>query len=198
MHDMPRLAPMDLFTSTTTADVGSSPEALVRQVQVLTDQSAIRDLGALYVMAVDDHDLERVVACFAPKGSFTRAGNTVTGSEDLRAFYIKMMDRYITTLHTQHSHVIQVDGDSATGLVTGHAELSLEGVLMMAAYRYEDVYTRTDRRWVFEERSLRFMYVVPVQDLPIAFTGDKRIRWPETPFAAADFPETLPTWNSYR
>jgi hypothetical protein len=42
------------------------------------------------------------------------------------------------------------------------------------------------------------MYVVPFQDMPSAFSGRMRIRWPELPYAEADFPESLPTWTSYR
>jgi hypothetical protein len=108
------------------------------------------------------------------------------------------MDRYVTTLHTPHSHVIAMnDRDSATGLTTGHAELSFEGTLMMAAYRYDDTYSRVDGRWMFQSRSLNFMYIVPVQDMSSAFAGRLRIRWPQLPYAEADFPEKLPTWTSY-
>jgi hypothetical protein len=32
------------------------------------------------------------------------------------------------------------------------------------------------------------MYVVPFQDMPSAFSGRMRIRWPESPYAEADFP----------
>jgi uncharacterized protein (TIGR02246 family) len=190
---------MDLVAATTTIDLAKHPEATAAALQGLVDEVAIRNLAALYAMAVDDHDIERVVECFAADGAFTRAGSTVRGRPDLRAFFVKMMDRYVTTLHTPHSHVIAMDGaDSATGLTTGHAELSFQGTLMMAAYRYDDDYSRVGGRWVFQTRALKFMYVVPFQDMPSAFSGRMRIRWPESPYAEADFPESLPTWTSYR
>jgi uncharacterized protein (TIGR02246 family) len=190
---------MDLAAATTTIDLSKHPEAAAAALQGLIDEVAIRNLAALYAMAVDDHDIERVVECFAADGAFTRAGSTVRGRPDLRAFFVKMMDRYVTTLHTPHSHVIAMDGaDSATGLTTGHAELSFQGTLMMAAYRYDDDYSRVGGRWVFQTRALKFMYVVPFQDMPSAFSGRMRIRWPELPYAEADFPESLPTWTSYR
>jgi uncharacterized protein (TIGR02246 family) len=187
------------FNRATTSPTIDGPDSLTSHVQGLLDKEAIRNLIALYAMAVDDHDIERVLGCFATDGSFSRAGNTVTGHEDLRAFFVTMMDRYVTTLHTPHSHVITIDDSAvATGLSTGHAELSLEGTLMMAAYRYDDDYAKADNRWTFRSRSLRFMYVVPIQDMPNAFRGStKRVRWPEAAYAEADFPETLATWSSY-
>jgi uncharacterized protein (TIGR02246 family) len=190
---------MDLVPATTTIDLAKHPEAAAGVLQGLADEVAIRNLAALYAMAIDDHDIERVVDCFADDGTFTRAGNTERGKRDLRAFFVKMMDRYITTLHTPHSHLVATNGtDSATGLMTGHAELSFEGTLMMAAYRYDDTYSRVDGRWVFQTRALKFMYVVPFQDMSSAFADRMRIRWPQLPYAEADFPESLATWTSYR
>jgi uncharacterized protein (TIGR02246 family) len=189
---------VDLVRATTTIDLSNDPDALKSVVQLLANEVAIRNLTALYAMAVDDHDIERVLSCFADDGAFTRAGKTVRGKTDLRTFFVTMMDRYITTLHTPHSHVIAPDGlDQAKGVTTGHAELSLEGTLMMAAYRYTDVYSRLDNRWTFQSRDLQFMYVLPFQDMASAFVNTSRIRWPQLPYAEADFPETLPTWTTF-
>ena len=187
---------MDVERQTRRPDL-SSPDALAAHVRVLSDRIAIGDLAALYAMAVDDHDIEGVLTCFAPHGSFTRAGVTSRGTQELRAFYVSMMDRYRTMLHTIHSHVVAVDGDRATGLLTGHAELGFEGTLMMTAYRYDDDYVCQDGRWVFADRRLRSMYVVPVDAMASSFADTDRIRWPGTDPRAADFPESAPTWATY-
>jgi uncharacterized protein (TIGR02246 family) len=188
---------VDIARQITTPDL-DTPEAIAEQVRVLTAQSAIRDLAALYSMAVDDHDIEGVLTCFAKDGSFKRAGIPNKGHEALRAFYISMMDRYVTTLHTPHTHTIAVNGETASGILTGHAELSLQGTLMMTAYRYIDEYVRESGRWVFASRELQSMYVVPFEAMGSSFRDEIRIRWPQTTYQAAAFPETLPTWNSYK
>jgi hypothetical protein len=187
---------LDLATSTTLA---GSPEELARQVRALADKDAIRALGALYSVAVDDHDLATVVRCFAPGGSFSRAGTTYAGHAELHPFYASMMDRYVTTLHIPNSHVIEVDTDAgtATGLLTGQAELALGNRLLMAAYRYDDTYVRLEGRWVFQARELRFMYNVPFEQMPTSFSDSKRIRPPEGPHTDGDYPESLPTWTTY-
>ncbi len=191
---------MDLAvaTSTTLAD---SPEELARQVRTLADREAIRALNALYSVAVDDHDLATVVRCFAADGTFTRAGTVYAGHDELRPFYASMMDRYVTTLHVPHSHVIEVDtlAGTGTGLATGHGELALEGRLLMTAFRYDDSYRRLDDgRWVFAARDLRSMYVMPIEEMPHGFADSRRVRMPGAEPAEAAFPETLPTWTTYR
>ena len=193
---------MDLDTATTTTLAGSQEE-LARQVRTLADTEAIRALNALYSAAVDDHDLATVVRCFATDGTFTRAGTVYAGHDELRPFYASMMDRYVTTLHVPHSHVVQVDtrAGTATGLATGHGELALGERLLMTAFRYDDSYVRLDDeggRWVFAARDLMSMYVVPFEEMGTSFADSRRIRMPGTEPAAAAFPETLPTWTTYR
>src|SRR3954469_2055124 len=191
--------PMDLAGSTTTTLATSLEEACL-QLRELADKAALVNLSVLYSMAVDDHDLDTVVACFAPDGTFTRLGTTVRGHDDLRTFYASMMDRYVTTLHTPESHVavVDVDAGTATGVVNGHGELALGDKLLLAAYRYDDRYVRLDDRWVFAARSIRFMYNVPADELATSFSDARRLRVPGTPVAEGDYPETLPTWSPPR
>lgn len=193
---------MDLDTATTTT-LADDQETLARQVRSLADTEAIRALNALYSVAVDDHDLASVVRCFAADGSFTRAGTVYTGHDELRPFYASMMDRYVTTLHVPHSHVIEVDTEAGTGsgLATGHGELALGDRLLVTAFRYDDRYVRLDDeggRWVFAARDLRSMYVVPFEEMGSSFADSRRIRMPGAEPAEAAFPETLPTWSTYR
>lgn len=196
---LPKGRTVDLDRATSTRLAGS-PDELALALRTLADKDAVRALGALYSIAVDDHDLATVVRCFAPDGTFTRAGTTYAGHDVLRDFYAGMMDRYVTTLHIPNSHVIEVDTEAgtATGLLTGQAELALDGRLLMATYRYTDAYVRLDDRWVFAARELNFMYNVPVEQMPTSFAGSDRIRLPGAPYAEADYPETLPTWTTYR
>ncbi|WP_230486752.1 nuclear transport factor 2 family protein [Nocardioides anomalus] len=191
---------MDLDLATTTT-LATSPEELARQVRRLADTEAVRALNALYSVAVDDHDLATVVRCFAADGTFTRAGVTYRGHDELRPFYASMMDRYVTTLHVSHSHVLDLDthAGSGTGLATGHGELALEGRLLMTAFRYDDRYVRLeDGRWVFAARDLRSMYVMPIEEMPHGFADSRRVRMPGAEPAQAAIPETLPTWTTYR
>ncbi|MFD5812290.1 MULTISPECIES: nuclear transport factor 2 family protein [Rhodococcus] len=179
----------------------SSPRALedlVRRLTRLEDRARIQDLVAAYAIAVDDHDLETLLSLFTEDGEFERAGSIARGREEIREFYVAAMDRYSLTLHSPQSDQISVDGDRARGLLTGRAELALDGTLMMAAYRYSDEYARVDGRWLFRRRDLRFMYAVPFERMNAGLCTTERIQWPGTPHRRADFPESLPTWSTYR
>lgn len=185
---------------TTATSLATSPEQAYEQIRGLADRMALVDLSTIYSMAVDDHDLDTVVNCFAPDGSFTRLGSEVTGHADLRVFYRAMMDRYITTLHTPETHIARVDvaAGTAVGVVNGHAELALGAHLLIAAYRYDDRYVRLADRWVFATRSIRFMYNMPIEQLGHGFSDARRLRVPDSPISEAEYPESLPTWSTYK
>jgi SnoaL-like domain len=160
-------------------------------IDQLLARQAIGDLAVRYSMAVDDHDLETVLACFAPDGAFVRRGVEVSG-DGLRPFYQRMMVRYGLTVHTVHGHLVTVDGATASGVQAGAAELFYAGTMMRAAYRYQDRYACRDGRWLFARRELGFAYVLPAGE-PFP-AGVDRIRWPDADPEPADYPETLPTW----
>src|SRR3954463_365642 len=172
---------MDLLSAATTTTLPDSPEEAYRQVRELADKGALVNLSVLYSMAVDDHDLDTVVACFAPDGTFTRLGTTVRGHEELRTFYASMMDRYVTTLHTPESHVavVDVDAGTATGVVNGHGELALGDQLRLAPSRCDARYVRLGGPWVFASRTIRFMYNVPFEQMPTSFADRRRMRVPD-------------------
>ena len=175
------------------------PAALARAVRALTDQQAVRDLGVLYARAVDDHDIDSLVAMFTDDGVFERRGVAATGAAEIRAAYVASFDTYRTMLHTPHPGVVQLHGDgTASGWSHGHAELATRSTLVLASYRYEDDYRCIDGRWLFARRSITFMYAVPADELAGSFGGVERMRWPHTAPEPADYPETSPTWDTYR
>jgi hypothetical protein len=94
---------------------------------------------------------------------------------------------------------VQLHGDgTASGWSHGHAELATRSTLVMASYRYEDDLRCVDGRWMFAKRSITFMYAVPAGEMATSFGGVERIRWPRATPEAGDYPETSPTWNTYR
>lgn len=173
--------------------------AVARAVRDQADLQAIRDLGVLYARAVDDHDIETLVAMFTLDGVFERRGAAATGREEIRAAYVASFDTYRTMLHTPHPGVVQLHGDGTASCWShGHAELATSSTLVVASYRYEDDYRCVEGRWLFARRSITFMYAVPADQLAGSFGNAERIRWPRTTPEVADYPETAPTWDTYR
>ena len=173
--------------------------AVAAAVRAQADLQAIRDLGVLYARAVDDHDIDSVVAMYTADGVFERRGVTATGAEEIRAAYVASFDTYRTMLHTPHPGVVRLHGDgTASGWSHGHAELATRRTLVLASFRYEDDYRCLDDRWLFARRSISFMYAVPADRMASGFGSIERMRWPGTEPEAADYPESSPTWDTYR
>jgi uncharacterized protein (TIGR02246 family) len=184
---------------TTVAPPDGDPAALAAAVRAQADRQAIADLGVLYARAVDDHDVDSVVAMYTADGVFERRGVAATGREAIRAAYVASFDTYTTMLHTPHPGVVRLHGDgTASGWSHGHAELATRSTLVLASFRYEDDYRCADGRWRFARRSITFMYAVPADQLATSFGSVERMRWPRTAPEAADYPETSPTWGTYR
>ncbi|WP_016691768.1 nuclear transport factor 2 family protein [Rhodococcus rhodochrous] len=163
-------------------------DTLTHRLARLEDRARIQDLIAAYAIAVDDRDLDALVSMFTEGGEFVRSGVTSRGRDAIRAFYRGAMDRYVLTLHQPLSDLISLDGDHARGLLTGRAELALDGTLVLASYRYADEYVRRGEGWLFARRDLRFHYAVPVDELNDGICADERIRWPGTSPRLGDLP----------
>jgi uncharacterized protein (TIGR02246 family) len=148
-------------------------------VQFLLDRAAIRDLVTLYAVARDDHDIESLLRCFAPDGTFVHDGQPVTGHKNLREYYLGNMRRNRFSLHIPNSHVLRVESPTtATGIVTGHGEFAHPDTLVMCAYRYRDDYVKLRGRWVFAKRDHDFVYSVPIGEMAGLGREELRIRWP--------------------
>jgi hypothetical protein len=98
--------------------------------------------------------------------------------------------------HVTHDHLIDLDGDGASGLVSAHAEVWRQGEAQLAALRYQDSYRRgADGVWRFAERVLSFLYYVPVTAYAELLGQQNRNLASGQP-RPADYPETLPGWQA--
>jgi len=77
--------------------------------------------------------------------------------------------------------------------MTSHAEFAGHETLMLTAFRNRDTYLNTCGAWLFARRCLTFMCVPSVESTGASFRRTRRIRWPE-----ADYPDSAPTWATYR
>jgi hypothetical protein len=152
------------------------------QLARIATELEIKDLAIRYSAAVDDGDLAIVVDSFTRSGSFERAGQVVTGHEDLRTFFAAMADRYVLTRHLVEMHTIDPphERERASGTVHGSAELVMGDTLFRAAYRYHDLYALEADRWRFASRQLRFIYYLPAAELDDAISSPDRVRIPGT------------------
>lgn len=135
-------------------------ESLSATVRALADKEAIRDLTARYADSVWRQDPEAAVELFAEDGVMDVGNGTVLeGHAALRDGYRSML-----TIDLQpfvHGHVIELDGDHATGRCYLDLRGTVDGKSMTGAGFYEDTYVRMREGWKFQARKLVMRYFSP-------------------------------------
>lgn len=175
---------------------------LAARIDRLEAESAIRGLASRYCISIDDHDLVTVAGLFCADARVRSLDGVMdaTGRDAIVTLYEGRFEVLGPSNHVSHDHIIDFDNadpDSATGLVSAHAELWRNDQMMVTALRYDDRYRREDGVWRFAERVLSFLYYVPVADYPAVLGMRDRMRAYAAP-QQADYPEKIPGWRDYR
>ncbi|MBI4515451.1 MAG: nuclear transport factor 2 family protein [Deltaproteobacteria bacterium] len=138
----------------------ASAEDIVRR---LADKEAIRDLVHRYAHCVWRKDVDGAVALFTADGEMdTGERPAIRGRAALRAEYQQMISG--PQLHPfVHNHLIELHGDSASGVCYLDLRASVNGTSMIGAGYYDDRYVRAGSEWKFRSRKLTMCYFVPLQ-----------------------------------
>lgn len=174
---------------------------LTNRIRALEDRLEVRELVARYGLAVDDRDIDALAALFTPDAVF-RSQDGVMNAQGRAAIIEQFHGRFAAlkaTNHVAHDQIIELDADDpdrAIGLVSSHAEVWRNGRALVAALRYRDRYERHQGRWCFAERTLSFLYYLPVGEYAEGLGSRLRMRayGDQRP---ADYPEGLPSWRRY-
>lgn len=179
----------------------SAGRTLERRLGRLEARAAIRELVALYCFTIDARDIEGIGQCFTRGGGF-RSLDGVMNAVGREAVVAQFHGRFAVlgpSNHFTHDHLIEFDesdAQQATGIVNSHAEVVRNDEPMLASLRYHDEYRFEDGRWRFHVRTLSFFYYLRPADYREAMGGTLRNRAYAAP-QAADFPESLATWQDY-
>jgi ketosteroid isomerase-like protein len=130
---------------------------------------ALRALVDEYALASDTADIERFGSLFTPDAEFvlstpgTTETVTLRGREQVK-YGPSGNQMFERTFHAVHNHIVDVDGDRATGLtyctarhLLRKADDSLEVIL--APIQYHDEYGLTDDGWKFSRRELEWTWI---------------------------------------
>lgn len=171
---------------------------LEHRVRQLEDRLAIQELISTYGIILDNRDYEAVGELFTEDARFWQHvgdtdARTRTGIVD---FYRERLAHSGPSYHYHHGHTITLDDAThASGIVTAHAEMGIEGRMILVGLRYHDAYVKgTDGRWRFAERETYFHYFMPADELPSRYSDEIRRTWPGAPLPA-DLPDRLETYR---
>jgi uncharacterized protein (TIGR02246 family) len=120
------------------------------------DVEQIRRLAHDYAHAVDGGRLDGIVAVFTPDAVWDTSavgGDVSQGLDEIRAYFAASAESLPATVHMTTNHIVDVDGDAATGTSYFHAVfLDAAGTRHEALGRYEDTYARTSDGWKVQRR----------------------------------------------
>ena len=162
------------------------------RVKRLEDRFAIQDLLASYCSAIDGRDLARFVSLFTDNAVMRHRDGVMRldGRQAIEAYYTSRFAGYGFTFHYPHAVVVTFESaDDATGDVTGHAEMGVDGQMVLASIRYSDRYRRVDGAWRFAEREMAFGYYMKLSELPDGF-GDSLRKHYKGERLPAEWPES--------
>ena len=133
---------------------------LEASVRALADEAAIRDLVRRYAHCVWQRDAAGAIALFADDGEMDTGDRQVIRG---RAALLKAYDEMFAASELRpmvHNHVIDLDGDDATGACYLDLRAVIDGKDMIGAGYYNDLYVRTGETWKFQSRKLTMCYFV--------------------------------------
>jgi SnoaL-like domain len=135
----------------------------------LADRSELTELAYRYASAVDGRDRDAFLAVFHREGRLsTFAPNATepfavqTGHEELAWIPGVMRDRFAATMHVMTNHLLEIEGDTATGTVYCSARHlfpnPMGGMDLVVLIRYEDRYRRDEGVWRILDREIHFLW----------------------------------------
>jgi len=139
-----------------------SAKSIEEIVRELADKDEIRELTHRYAHAIWQQDPAGCAVLFTDDGVMDAAGQRSEGrgavEETLRQALSAAMKPMV------HNHIIDVQGDTATGICYVDLRGTVQGRSMIGAAYYDDMYERVDGRWKFKSRKLTMTFFAPLKE----------------------------------
>lgn len=120
----------------------------------LADKEAIRDLARYYAHFVWQRDVPAIAELFTEDAQVdTPELPTISGRQAILESYQKMLgtDEFHPFVH---NHVVELDGDVATGTCYLDLRATIDGKELISSGVYDDRYERVDGTWKFAYRKV--------------------------------------------
>lgn len=130
------------------------------RLRAIEDRDQIRELTGRYCHAIAKADASAIGDLFCKDGVFEMGERALRGRSALIEFYETASAAAL--LPFIHNHVIELDGDEATGICSVEIRITQDGEAFTAAGWYEDRYRREGGRWLFAHRLFHVFHWVPL------------------------------------
>jgi SnoaL-like domain len=126
------------------------------------DEAAVRDLAARYCWAIDTLDRDAFDTVFLPDATAVLGQSEHRGIEEIWAKVHLVLSPLTCSQHLVGSHLVDVDGDTATHRCQFHAQHVMKGCeggdQYIVAGTYSDRMERTAAGWRIRHRDLTVLW----------------------------------------
>lgn len=146
-------------------DLEARLAALEQKVQTLNDQEAVRTLRHRYHQCINEGQYAAIPDLFIDNGTldFGYLGKA-NGRAELVKFFAGVGNLLSFVKQFIHNHMVQVQGDTGTGLSYLEAKSVSKGESYLVAARYDDEYVRQNGQWKFKSMNLTPYFTVPLRE----------------------------------
>ena len=175
---------------------------IIARLERLESKEEIRELISKYAEACDQQDLESLEKLFTLDAEFDSPNGMLKskGRQNIIDMYLEVFKTRGPSFHWTHDVRVTMDSedkDLASGFVYSHAETTRDGIVSLAAMRYDDTYAKEDGLWKFSKRVIHFFYYVKTKDYVETLTSPLRVGTGDVN-VAADIPESVPAWIEFQ
>jgi hypothetical protein len=153
----------------------SSIEARLQRIEDLED---IRRLRMDYHRYVNTRSFSEAAILYTEDALVDFGESKVRGRAEIAALYARYDQQLDTIKQYLANHIIDLDGDEASGNAYVDARYAFDGHSIIACAMYDEKYRRTDEGWKISEMIVTVHFAVPVQqgwggDLPAMAAWDR-------------------------
>ncbi len=177
-------------------------DEVISRLERLESKEEIRELVSKYAEACDQQDLESLEKLFTLDAEFDSPNGMLKskGRQNIIDMYLEVFKTRGPSFHWTHDVRVTLNSkakDLANGVVYSHAETTRDGIVSLAAMRYDDTYAKEDSVWKFSKRVIHFFYYVKTKDYVETLTSPLRVGTGDGN-VAADIPESVPAWIEFQ
>ena len=149
-----------------TTELEKRVQELEAKVQELEDAAAIKELRFRFHECVNEKRPEGMGALFSNEAELNYAHlGSVKGREKIVKFFQKGLSDLVPFVKQYlHNHVVQVQGNTATGFSYLEATPVHKDESYLVAARFDDEYIKENGRWYFKKVNLTPYFMVPLKE----------------------------------